>query len=204
MNAPVNESSDVPVAPTAQTLFEKESLPFPPVPPHLAASLRAQGPNWLATRTVESTPYDLDHFLAEIEAQPGMPDYALVGFDGYGTNSWAMHYYLVGPSIALFIQMPWGGAYVEAGPARDDITEMLEWAGKLQSKLSEAEALHKIPGGRRLEVAASRFGHAGWRWLDPHEDNAETPWNPPAGMKAAMLRELDDIVGGQQAQKAGA
>lgn len=179
----------------AQALFAAEGLPFPPVPVHLAPSLSEQGQGWYATRPLQSTPYDLEHFLAEVETQPDVPDYAVVGFDGYGTNSWAVHYYLVGKSVALFIQLPWGGAYTDPEPARADIAGMVEWADKLQSRLQQAEALHRIPDGMRLVVVASRFGRAGWRWIRAGRA-AETPWNPPAGMMSAVLAELDGLAGG--------
>jgi hypothetical protein len=202
MNASANEPRAGGGLPTAQALFESERLPFPPVPEHLAVSLRQKASGWFATRPMQASPYYLDQFLAEVEAQPDMPDYAIVGFDGHGTNSWAMHYYLFSKAIALFIQLPWGGAYLEPEPARADIVAMLEWSANLQSRLHQADALHRIPDGWRLEVAASRFGHAGWRWIDASQDNAETPWNPPAGMKDAMLREIDNLIGGQRVLKA--
>ena len=56
---------------TAQALFEADGLPFPPVPAALAAALKPQAKGWFATRPVASSPYDIDHFLAEVEARPG-------------------------------------------------------------------------------------------------------------------------------------
>ncbi|NRO99429.1 hypothetical protein GWC77_26470 [Paraburkholderia sp. NMBU_R16] len=197
MNTPANESSDDGGLPSVLALFERERLPFPPVPERLAVSLRRKARGWFSTRPTQSSPYCLEEFLAEVETHPHLPDYAVVGFDGYGTNSWAMHYYLVGKAIALFIQLPWGGAFLETGPARAGIVELLEWAANLQSKLQEADALRRIPDGVRLEVVASRFGRAGWRWLDAGRNPMETPWNPPFGMKDAMLREIDNLIGGQ-------
>jgi len=194
MNEPAGGAA---AATPAQALFAAEGLPFPPVPGHLASALSEQGRGWYATRPMRSSPYDLEHFLAEVETQPDVPDYAVVGFDGHGTNSWAVHYYLVGKSVALFIQLPWGGAYTDPEPARADIADMVEWAAKLQAGLQQAEALHRIPEGRRLVVVASRFGRAGWCWSRAGRDAAATPWNPPAGMMKAILAELDGLVGGQ-------
>ena len=105
-------------------------------------------------------------------------------------------------SLALFIQLPWGGAYLEPEPARAEITALFDWAKALLSRLRLAESAGKIPDGMRLEVAASRFSHAGWRWLDAGQDAAAIPWNPSAGMKAAMLQELDDVMGGRRLLKA--
>lgn len=199
MNTSANEPGSDSASPTAQAMFERERLPFPPVPAQLAVSLQQQGPGWFATRPLTSAPYDFNHFLAEVEAQPGMPDYAVVGFDGHGVNSWAVHFYLVCKGIALFIQLPWGGAYLEPEPARAEIASLFEWAQALQSRLRLAESACKIPEGMRLQVAASRFRHAGWRWLDAGQDAASIRWNPSAGMKAAMLQELDDVIGGRRA-----
>ncbi|CAM3716805.1 hypothetical protein [Paracidovorax anthurii] len=198
MNAPLNESGSESALPAAQAMFEGERLPFPPVPAPLAAALQQQGPGWFATRPVASSPYGFDHFLAEVEAHPDLPDYAVVGFDGHGTNSWAVHFYLVGPGIALFIQLPWGGAYLEPEPARAEIADLFAWAEALLTRVRRAEAARKIPQGMRLQVAASRFGHAGWRWLGAGQDVATVPWNPSGGMKAAMLQELDDVIAGRR------
>ena len=198
MNESAYEPGNGTASPTAQTLFEGERLSFPPVPAQLAASLQQQGPGWFATRPLASTPYDFDHFLAEVEKQPGLPDYAVVGFDGHGINSWAVHFYLVSKGIALFIQLPWGGVYLEPEPARAEIAELFEWAETLQSRLRLAESAGKIPAGMRLQVAASSFGHAGWRWLDAAQDASTIRWNPSAGMKAAMLQELDDVINGRR------
>lgn len=182
----------------ARALYAAEDLPFPPVPEQLETSLKAQRPGWYATRLVTSTPYDLEHFVLEVETQPNLPDYAVVGFDGYGTNSWAVHYYLVYKSLALFIQLPWGGAYTEPAPAREDISAMVDWAAKLQSNLEQAENLQRIPRGARLEVIASRFGRAGWRWIGGGLDAATIPWNPPDGMLEAILTEIRDLVDGRR------
>jgi hypothetical protein len=190
MTASMNES--------AQALFDGERLPFPPVPAPLAALLQAHGASWFATRAVASSPYDFDRFVGEVEAQPTLPDYAVVGFDGHGSNSWAVHFYLVDRGLALFVQLPWGGAYLDAEPARAEIAELFDWAAALQARLRIAEAAGKIPPGMRLQVAASRFGRAGWRWLDARQDAAATPWNPPGGMKAALLQDIDDVIAGRK------
>jgi hypothetical protein len=198
MNTPQIETHETRTPQTPQTLFERERLPFPPVPKHLAASLQQQGQAWFSTSLLQATPYDMDHFLAEIEDDSGLPEYAVVGFDGHGTNSWAAHYYLVSDAVALFIQLPWGGAYLDVEPARAEIADLFGWAAELQSKLQIAHERRLIPDGWRLQVAASRFGQAGWRWLAAGRDNAALPWNSPGGMKATIQQALDDILGGKQ------
>lgn len=197
MNLSANEAERDTGAPSALTLFADEGLPFPPVPTALASALQVQGRAWFATRPVASSPYDFHHFLDEVETQPDVADYAVVGFDGHGTNSWAVHFYLVGQGLALFIKLPWGGAYLEPEPARAHITEMFDWAAALLSHLQRAESAGKIPPGMRLHVAASRFDHAGWRWVAAGQNAAETPWNPAGGMRAAVLQELEAVIAGR-------
>ena len=58
---------------TPQALFADEKLPFPPVPAHLAALLRPHGKAVFSTRPLEVTPYGLEHFLREVESDPGLP-----------------------------------------------------------------------------------------------------------------------------------
>jgi hypothetical protein len=183
---------------TPEAMFEREGLPVPPVPAALAALLRPHHRTLFATRPLKTSPYYLEPYLAELEADPALPAYAIVGFDGHGINSWAAHCYLVSGAAALFIQLPWGGAYLDPEPARADIADVFGWAATVQSRLEAAARQKKIPEGWRLQVAASRLRRAGWRWLAPGQDNAVRPWNQPAGMKAAILQNLDDVVNGKQ------
>jgi hypothetical protein len=184
---------------TPQALFEREQLPFPPVPPALAKALRLQQDAALfSTRPLAARPYHLEPFLAEVAAHPELPAYATIGFDGHGFNSWAAHCFVVTDALALFIQLPWGGAYTDAERARADIADLFAWADQLQAKVQLAHEQQKIPAGRRLQVAASRLGTSGWRWLMPGADNTNAPWNEPAGMKAALLQLLDDVLSGKK------
>ena len=180
---------------TPQALFKGEQLPFPPVPPPLVSALRLQAPGLFSTRPLKPRPYLLAACLAEAAANPEMAPYATVGFDGHGINSWAAHYYLVTDALALFIQVPWGGAYTDAERARADITGLFTWAGELQAKVQLASEQQKIPKGQRLQVAASRLAIAGWRWLMPGADNSSAPWNEPDDMKSTLLQLLNDLGG---------
>jgi hypothetical protein len=181
-------------APLHQALFESEQLPYPPVPAHLVGLLQPAGETVLATRPLQESPYDLDHYLIELEANPELPDYAVAGFDGHGISSWAAHYYLHSQGLALFIQLPWGGAYLEPEPARASIAEFFEWAALLQSKMALARQRQAIAGNRWLQVAASQFSHAGWRWIDKGADLSAVPWNPVEGMMADIEQELDELL----------
>ena len=167
----------------ARALFSTEGLPFPPLPAELASALREARPNVFATRPVEIPPYTLAAYSLEVQTEPEVPSYALIGFDGHGINSWAVHYYLVDDALALFIQLPWGGAYVEPGEARSVIEAAFSWAETLQSKTSRAQRDGLIPAGSRLLVIDSSFDEPGWAWIP----------SPPPGPDAIVLQEDPDL-----------
>ena len=182
----------------ARALFATEGLPFPPVPAELASALREARPNIFATRPVEVPPYTLAAYSLEVQAERAVPSYALVGFDGHGINSWAVHYYLVDDALALFIQLPWGGAYVEPDEARRTIEAVFSWAGTLQSKTRRAQRDGFIPPGWRLLVVGSRFDEPGWAWIpSPPPGPDVIVWQEGPDLRAAVDKALDDLFAGR-------
>ncbi len=193
-----------PTPPTnAQSLFEIEKLPFPPMPVPLVTLLRQEGAAVFSTKMLNTSPYEFGHYLKEFESDSAIAPYALVGFAGHGINSWAVHFYIVHEGLALFIQLPWGGAYLEPEPARAKIADLFEWSALLQSKLSLARQMSGIPKAQWLQVAASHFSFAGWRWLEAGADRASVPWQEATGMKATLLQILDQKTRKSSALKLG-
>src|SRR4051794_28595595 len=96
----------------ARQLFREKGLPFPPIPDEMTPDIRRLG-NWIyGTRSDEPFLYAIDRFVDE--AVVGRPkDYVLLGHSGHGTNSWALHFYLVHGPLRLFVQIGWGGAYFD-------------------------------------------------------------------------------------------
>jgi hypothetical protein len=194
--------SDVTAAPStiaqARALFAAEELPFPPLTERFASALREESPHLFATRASEAPPYNLEVFSLEIQQDPAVPDYAVVGFDGHGTNSWAVHYYLVEGALALFVQLPWGGAYVDADEGRRTITAAFTWADKLQADVARARAQGLIPQGWRLLVVASQFAPAGWAFVPPAPAEPEAvAWHDGAGLRRAVDSALADLFAGR-------
>jgi hypothetical protein len=159
-------------AEVARAIFTREALPFPPLPPAMTPALIQCSDNVFATRKLEQTPYLLEHFRGEVRREV-VADYAIVGFDGHGVNSWAVHYYLVDDALALFIQLAWGGVYTDAAEARELIAEAFEWAARLQERVREASKRGLIPRDWRLLVVASEFAEPGWAWLPPPQPEPE-------------------------------
>ena len=67
----------------------------------------ARGEFVFGTRDPEYGVYALEHYVSELP-QPGLEDYLLMGFDGHGIASQALHYYLVCGPLAVFIQRNYG------------------------------------------------------------------------------------------------
>lgn len=192
MNAATHDAGALPAK-----LFATDGLALPPVPAHLAASLEQRRGEVFSTRELAQSPYALPVFVSEVVEQADTPDYAVVAFDGHGVNSRAVHYYLVCGPLALFIQLPWGGAYTGTDAARAEIERMFDWAAMIQGKVDTALRLGRIEPGRRLVIVASRFSDAGWRWVAPGESaEARDNWNPAGGMMAAIEDMLDRLAAG--------
>ena len=182
----------------AQALFERDQLPFPYLPMALSGALAEHLPAIFSTRLLADTPYDLSAFLSELASNPAVPDYAVIGFDGYGYNSWAVHHYCVQSAVALFIQLPWGGAFANADADRATIIRMFSWAQGVMLQVAQLRQQGLIPVGWRLLVIASTFGRSGWAWLGPAaSDDANPPLQTGGKLRADVDASLAGIASGQ-------
>jgi hypothetical protein len=69
----------------ARRLFQDAGLPFPTIPENLAAQLK-EGGRWLfSTRPIEMSPYNLKHYVHEVEGSQAN-DYAVLSHSGHGVN----------------------------------------------------------------------------------------------------------------------
>ena len=182
----------------ARSLFETEALAFPPLPAAAAASLRAINERVFASRDLPAELYNLEIFSGEVLAGQRPADYSAFGIDGHGTNSWAVHYYNVEGPLALFVQLPWGGAYVDPDPAREVIRNAFGWAARIQDKAATLGKNGVIPPGWRLLVVASRFAQPGWIFVPPTVGDPEAmEWNRPPSLGSAVEGLLDDLAAGR-------
>lgn len=179
-----------------QSLFASQGLPPPPIPEHLAEHLVAHTPQIFATRDVHVSPYVLEAYRTELQGQPAISDYVVAGFDGHGANSWAVHHFVVTSSLALFLQLSWGGAYDDEREDREEIAAMFAWASALQDLIAQAAAKRLIPPGWRLEIVATHLGDSGWRWVKPGNEAAGMGLNPSQAMKSVLLDLLSGVVSG--------
>src|SRR5262245_3197191 len=136
----------------ARELFAAEDLPFPPVPADLVHTLREVAPSVFSTRPLDASPYSLRFHSFEVPTNPDIQNYPVVGLDGHGINSWAVHYYLVEDALALFVHLSWGGAYVEPDKAPRTIKNVFVWAERLRAEVLRARNDGLIPPGWRMLV----------------------------------------------------
>jgi hypothetical protein len=179
-----------------ESLFADEGLPLPAVPDELAQRLEPIDRFLFATPGVRVRPYALGAFTAPLRAGQASDGYAVVGIDGHGTNSWAMHNYVVQGPGALFIQLPWGGAYGDRRADGAAIATAFRWARGMQRGLVQAQAEGKIPAGWRLLAILTEFGEPGWGWIAPPGERP-MPWHADGNTMLESGRAVVDLVEGR-------
>ena len=167
----------------AREQFARELLPFPPLPECFTGRLLPFGDHVFTTRELDHGPYAIGVLVAEVLDGGPVPEYATIGFDGYGIQSWAVHYILVQRGLALFLQFAWGGVQLDVDAARRTVTEGFSFAGALQGAIERALDQGRVPADDGLVVNISSFGGSGWGW-------ART------GKRESIWQHEQDAVGG--------
>jgi hypothetical protein len=114
----------------AQAMLERMGLPLPPLPEPLLRLLEQVGETVFTTWVGKSS---LAHRAALVtraahgDAVPGIG----LSHEGYGANSWSLRCFLVVPRAALFIDIPFGGAYMDLDASRTEVAEAWASAGRL-------------------------------------------------------------------------
>ena len=152
------EPTGLELAEQLMVLFEHEGLPLPPLPEAMLDDLVLIRPWLVGTREGTPGPYALDWFVRDaVKDEP--PAYLLLGHDGHGVNSVAMHYYLVTGRLALFLQISWGGAYMDKAGRNAAVAAGFAAASRLIEAARRAEP-ELVRSDRRLVVVASDLhGH---------------------------------------------
>ena len=156
----------------ARALFAAERLPFPSLPENLAAQLRQQDESVFTTVDHQYSPYAIQYYVEPLKRGGDSDDYAAIGFDGHGINSHAVHYYLVESNLALFIQRPWGGVYMDPETLRPLIERAFKSAGQLREKMTLAHRMGlALPGRRLIAVLSMSDTYCGWGWSPVGHEN---------------------------------
>ena len=94
----------------AREQFARELLPFPPLPECFTGRLLPFGDHVFTTRELDHGPYAMGVLVAEVLDGGPVPEYATIGFDGYGIQSWAVvtTSWCSGDwGLSLFLQFAW-------------------------------------------------------------------------------------------------
>ncbi len=171
----------------ARLEFDGYGLPFPEVPEALVDDLGWVAEQIYSTRPDRPAPYHLAKYVEEVGTQM-VADYVLVGRDGRGINSHAMHYYCVQGATALFLQLAWGGVYSEDTPERAAaMAVMYATAEDLRNAAEAARVAGVLAPNERLVVIQSDFYGSRWRRLNGRE-------RLQAFADPAAWQEADDAV----------
>ena len=154
----------------AKGLFAGEGLGFPPIPAEMIPQFHTVSPWIFGTRDGTPSPYNLSWFVSEV-AENAVPDYLLMGHAGRGTNSWALHYYLVRGPLAVFLQSAWGGIYTTNEAAVETMKVRFALAEELTQAVEEARQKQRLELPERRVVVVSDFYGFRWATLNSPGDN---------------------------------
>jgi hypothetical protein len=142
----------------ARELFREAGLAFPTIPEDFAAMFKEQGKWHFSTRELKMSPYFLGYYVQEVE-DSSVEDYAALCNAGHGINSYAIHYYLVFDTLRMFLQLGWGGVYMDADAAASKIRECFSLADQI---VPAATTGGKLGAGERLTIVCSDFKDSYW------------------------------------------
>lgn len=139
-------------------LFKDLGLPLPPLPTALLRQLEEVDEHVYSTRPGAPSSLTQLASLAEEAARGDAPPYLAFSYEGHGTNSWFVRYAAVLPHVAVFLELPFGGAFDDPLAARDLIERVF---GQAAALLSLPEAQHGTP----VVAFVRGEGNAAWRAL---------------------------------------
>jgi hypothetical protein len=173
----------------ARRLFQEAGLAFPKIPEKFAPRLTEHGAWLFSTREIEMSPYNLDHYVCEVDRNP-VEDYVVLSHSGHGTNSYAIQYYLVQGALRMFLHLGWGGVYMDAEKAAARIRDCFSLVDEI---VPATQVVGRFQPGERLMVIGSDF--YGGYWLPPGKSRQKTDKNSmsPAHMLTEVLQWLTSL-----------
>ena len=122
MENDLNEDPFAPDGPVEQAcaLFMEMKLPIPPMPEALLPLLQHKSDTVFSTRTGMNSLVDRAAQVSEAASGTLIPGLSF-SHEGHGTNNWHLRCYVVLPQVAVFIELPFGGAYTSEHIARSRI-----------------------------------------------------------------------------------
>jgi hypothetical protein len=168
----------------ARQLFTDAGLAFPPLPADLETALEPRGDSVFGTRPAEPPLYTIEGWV-----EPALrgEEFAMLGMDGHGVNSWATHFYLSRGPVTLLLQVPAGGAYMEPAETAERVEGTWGLATQLLEQVDAALSAGRWPLGRGLIILQTGFGESRRAWIDAG-DRGEPAWeSSPTALADALL-----------------
>lgn len=169
--------------------FAEAHLVLPAIPAEFADRI-AEYSDWVfGSIPAPFTLFALEEYV-QGALQSADDSYLLFGHAGYGTNSWAFHYYLVQADLALFVQEPWGGAFEDEESASERVRRRLQQVDRFLHAFEGAKdsaSFRAAHSGTRLVIVSSQFTDSRWAWQTP---NQEPQWAETADPIGAALASL--------------
>jgi hypothetical protein len=139
-------------------LFNGAGLIPPPIPSELSPNLKKCDEWCFSSRQVNVWPYEFDDYVKEARSKK-LSDYLLVCHAGHGVNSYAIHYYLIRGPLRIFLQLAWGGAYMDKKKTTADVNDSFNL---VKEPLNAVEMQKQGKRTSETLIAASDFYGSHW------------------------------------------
>jgi len=137
-------------------VFDEAGLAIPPLPSALRARIQERSEWTFSTRKLDWGLYGWQLFLTEVIADETQ-DYAAVGHAGHGANSYAISYFLVTGPLAVFVQVPWGGVYMDRKESAAEVRASFDLCADL---IEAVQGVARTDSERLMLVYAGSTGKA--------------------------------------------
>jgi hypothetical protein len=142
-------------------LFARLDLPAPPIPESLRGTLSRQGPGCFGTQPVLCSSLYGEAFIRAQSLTSAQPDFLLIGQGGHGVNSHTIQYFLKLWPLTLFVEIPYGGVYMDQAHAQRTVRTCFAMIDKLIAIFPKLSLLLG-ENGQLLIVANDNYSNSGW------------------------------------------
>ena len=196
---------DFPGVRQAKALLKDAGLPFPPIPSELARRFVKRDTWVFASRPLKIWPYNIREYVKQTE-RPSVTDYVALAHAGHGINSYALHYYLVRKPLFLFLQLAWGGVYMDSRKTTVQIDRCFRLCAGVIEATEEAVLKDREFKRARFMVVGSDFYGSNVRCEHPggERNSIEKEFErPEKALKAAStwIKRLETIPKDRQVRR---
>lgn len=142
----------------AKSLLNNVGLNFPPLPPDLEPKFKQRDRWCFSTKPVTVSPYCFDEYVRE-GSKSRVQDYMLLS---HGANSYAWHYYLVSGQLRVFLQLGWGGAYMNPDETTRAVNECFGLVSRLFTNVQKKRDADRLRSENQLIIVGSEFYGSYW------------------------------------------